>query len=221
MSLLGNNPCQDINEIKELSSGDRTINYNSSTDKCDLRDSAIGNDWSKWYKITGNAGNALRVNTPPRKTCGGKVQVYLTENHPVPSDGVVNLQLCIQNPSELCYRKKQISVVNCGSFYLYQLQRIRNNCNLTWRYCTNGKGKHLPIKCNHNHNDDLDHNHDVVSLLRISDIPYKCRDNARVPCEQRLHFRCVSWRANSSLCLQPFNFLSCMREIRHAIPKQN
>ena len=25
-----------------------------------------------------------------------------------------------------------------------------------------------------------------------------------IPCEQRLHFRCVSWRAKSSLCRQPF-----------------
>ena len=25
-----------------------------------------------------------------------------------------------------------------------------------------------------------------------------------VPCEQRLHFSCVSWRAKSSLCRQPF-----------------
>ena len=25
-----------------------------------------------------------------------------------------------------------------------------------------------------------------------------------VPCEQRLHFRCVSWRAKSSLCRKPF-----------------
>ena len=42
----------------------------------------------------------------------------------------------------------------------------------------------------------------------------------RVPCEQRLHFRGMSWRAKSSLCRQPFNFLSCMRKIRHAIRKQ-
>ena len=42
-----------------------------------------------------------------------------------------------------------------------------------------------------------------------------------LPCEQRLHFRCVSWRAKSSLNRQPFNFLSCMCEIRHAIRKQN
>ena len=41
-----------------------------------------------------------------------------------------------------------------------------------------------------------------------------------LPCEQRLHFRGMSWRAKSSLCRQPFSFLSCMRKIRHAIRKQ-
>ena len=41
-----------------------------------------------------------------------------------------------------------------------------------------------------------------------------------LPCEQKLHFRGMSWRTKSSLCRQPFNFLSCMRKIRHAIRKQ-
>ena len=41
-----------------------------------------------------------------------------------------------------------------------------------------------------------------------------------LPCEQRLHVRDTSWRAKSSLCGQPFNFLSCVRKIRHAIRKQ-
>ena len=41
-----------------------------------------------------------------------------------------------------------------------------------------------------------------------------------IPCEQKLHSRGMSWRAKSSLCRQPFNFLSCMRKIRHAIRKQ-
>ena len=42
-----------------------------------------------------------------------------------------------------------------------------------------------------------------------------------LPREQRLHFRCVSCRAKSSLCWQPFNLLSCLREIHHAICKEN
>ena len=41
-----------------------------------------------------------------------------------------------------------------------------------------------------------------------------------LPCEQRLHFRGMNWRAKSSLCRQLFNLPSCMREIRHAIRKQ-
>ena len=44
---------------------------------------------------------------------------------------------------------------------------------------------------------------------------------ARIPCEQRTHFHCVSYLAKSSLCQQPFNFLSYMREIGQAIRKQN
>ena len=169
MSLLGDNPCQNSTEIKELSSGDRTVNYDSSTNKCDLTDSEIGSDWSKWYKITGNAGNALRVATPPKYRCGGEAQGYLIENHPVPSDGVVNRQVCIQNPSNSCKRQSPIRVVNCGSFYLYQLQTLRDSCGLNWRYCTNGKGKNLTIKCNHNHNHnhnhDDDHNHGVEACI--------------------------------------------------------
>ena len=56
------------------------------------------------------------------------------------------------------------------------------------------------------------------SLSRIPDS--KAQDSKLLPCEQRLHFRDTSWRAKTSLCRQPFNFLSCMRKIRHAIRKQ-
>ena len=46
------------------------------------------------------------------------------------------------------------------------------------------------------------------------------REVENLPCEQRLHFRGMRWRAKSSLYRQPFNFLLCMRKIRHAIRKQ-
>ena len=48
-----------------------------------------------------------------------------------------------------------------------------------------------------------------------------CRSaDGNLPCKQRPHFRGVRRRAKSNLCRQPFNFLSCMRKIRHAIRKQ-
>ena len=37
----------------------------------------------------------------------------------------------------------------------------------------------------------------------------------QIPCEQRLHFRGMSWRVKSSLCQQPLNVLSCMQNNRH------
>ena len=67
----------------------------------------------------------------------------------------------------------------------------------------------------------------VLSSTALRNDPYRRLGNyigcvrSGKPWEQRLHFRCVSWRAKSSLCRQPFNFLSCMREIRHTIRKQN
>ena len=61
-------------------------------------------------------------------------------------------------------------------------------------------------------------------IIRESWEPWKLYerwDGKHLPCEQRLHFRSVTSRAKSSLCWQPFNFLTCMCEIRHVIHKQN
>ena len=39
------------------------------------------------------------------------------------------------------------------------------------------------------------------------------KDTRCLSCEQRLHFRCVSWRAKSSLCRQPFKSVQKAEEI--------
>ena len=48
---------------------------------------------------------------------------------------------------------------------------------------------------------------DLSSAWNLCGGVTKCRQLYSVhslPCEQRLHFRCVSWRAKSRLCRQPF-----------------
>ena len=140
MLLLGN-PCEDSN-IKELSAGDRSVSYQADTDKCDATDSEINSEWQHWYRVTGNAGNALRVNAPASESCGAEANVYLREHHPYPSEGVVSKQACVRTPSDTCKREIEINVINCGPFYLYQLLELRPSCNQkTWRYCTNARGK--------------------------------------------------------------------------------
>ena len=66
--------------------------------------------------------------------------------------------------------------------------------------------------------DDRNNNSNKNIKLQIKSFFKKI--SLQLPCKQRLHFRGMSWRAKSSLCRQPFNFLSCMRKIRHAIRKQ-
>ena len=52
-----------------------------------------------------------------------------------------------------------------------------------------------------------------IKFFQLSLPGFSLRTIIRVPCEQRLHFYCVSYRAKSSVCQQQFNFLLCMREI--------
>ena len=45
----------------------------------------------------------------------------------------------------------------------------------------------------------------LLSLLQVIPVKVNCNYfTLYIPCEQRLHFCCVSWRTKSSFCLQPF-----------------
>ena len=116
------------------------MNHNGATDKCDAID--LRDTWDYWYKVSGNAGNALASkNAPAVNTCGALVRVYLKNDHPNISDGVVTKRVCVATPANTCLNEREIQVVNCGAFYLYKLIEIRDSCDpKTWRYCTNGAG---------------------------------------------------------------------------------
>jgi len=61
------------------------------------------------------------------------------------------------------------------------------------------------------------HYRETLCIFEVRFAKFLNRRANNLPYEQRLHFRAMSWRAKSSPCRQPFNFLSCMRKIRHAI----
>ena len=115
------------------------MEYTDATDKCDYND--LANEWNYWYKVSGQAGNALAAGTAPTKDrCGTTNPVYLAENHPTPSDGQVTLKVCMVSGNKDCFDSGSIQVINCGAFYLYKLVQIRSNCSpAPWRYCTNGE----------------------------------------------------------------------------------
>ena len=141
--LLLGNPCD--GNYQHLDQSDRPESFTSSTDKCDDDDIT---DWNIWYRVSGSAGNALASkNPPPIKSCGTEVPVYLKDDHPDFDDGEKTLSVCTVTQSSSCFVERNIQVINCGAFYLYNLVRIRpcNPSKKKWRYCTNGQGKHKKI----------------------------------------------------------------------------
>lgn len=135
--LLANNPCQSGN-LKDLNEEDRSASYNDATDKCDFQD--LKDEWNFWYKVSGNAGNALAaVKAPRKRRCGTIDRVYLNASHPLPGDGQVTRKVCMATEDGNCTQAGAIQVINCGAFYLYKLDEMRRSCSTPWRYCTRGK----------------------------------------------------------------------------------
>lgn len=82
---MENDPCSDDN-YKDLNYGDRKVSYISSNDdKCDK--DHLANEWDYWYKVSGNAADALAtVTVPAEKACGTYTQLYLHGSHPTSSE---------------------------------------------------------------------------------------------------------------------------------------
>jgi len=138
-STFTGNPCE-IDDYKDLNSGDRSETYEDATDKCDAED--LKDEWHYWYKVSGNAGNALASkNKPPRGSCGTMVRLYLKDDHPSFGDGEVTLRVCAAEGNAACEYDMNIQVINCGAFYLYKLHNFRECLDNPWRYCTNGEGE--------------------------------------------------------------------------------
>ena len=130
------NPCEE--NYKFLNESDRSILINSNVDKCDATD--LDEQWG-WFRVSGDAGNALASNLPPSDSCNGGVRAYLVDDHPSYGVGDLTLTLCMASKNNNCLNRKSLAVMNCGEFYLYNLFRIRSCSSNGWRYCTNGIGK--------------------------------------------------------------------------------
>ena len=136
--LLPGNPCANYT-YQNLTNGDRAVSFIGHMDHCD--DVDITN-WDIWYRVSGDAGNALASKTsPPRDSCGTRTRMYLVDDHPAYGDGEVTQKACAsKSPSKACNNQKYIKVINCGAFYLYKLCTLRQCITTTWAYCTNGQG---------------------------------------------------------------------------------
>ena len=105
----------------------------------------------KWYRFSGAAGTMMPTSSVPVRYCGTHAPGWMNGKHPSKNEGAVSRKVCFHWSNNVCLWNTQITVRNCGSFYVYKLPRTPH-CSL--RYCgTNAQSKwiavcwlYLPIK---------------------------------------------------------------------------
>ena len=121
ITVLASAVCSDItyttiNDIR------RSTAYVSTTDLCD-RD--VIQDGS-WYRFKSAAGDKMPESNPGLNRCGAFIPIWMNGNHPtklgVEADRTACAAIPFKRPAG-CGGKFDIKVINCGGFFLYQLQR--------------------------------------------------------------------------------------------------
>ena len=86
-----------------------------------------------WYRFVGAAGTKMPTTRVPAYRCGTDWSGWLNGAHPTVKDGEVKRMVCFNDRSPGCERTAYIFVKNCGSYFIYKLQRPPG-CPL--RYCS-------------------------------------------------------------------------------------
>ncbi|XP_067037302.1 protein sidekick-2-like isoform X2 [Acropora muricata] len=119
------------------------IFLNESNRAMAYADRSLGNlsdsKLSGWYRFSGGAGAQMADSCPRMYSCSTNSSGWLNGTHPTVAEGIVQRNVCFSKRvsqffNDCCNRSKNISVRNCGAFYVYRLDPSDHYS----RYCGNG-----------------------------------------------------------------------------------
>ena len=125
--ILIADPCYNY---KNLSDANRKSSYVTPINEQSLCDKSLPEGW---YRFVGAAGTKMPTTLVPAYRCGTDWSGWLNGAHPTVKDGEVKRMVCFNDRSPGCERSAYIFVKNCGSYFIYKLQRPPG-CPL--RYCS-------------------------------------------------------------------------------------
>ena len=119
-------PCYNYHTISDAESKSSyvTPQYDS---RCDDQ------TFEGWYRFVGAAGTRMPTMRVPAYRCGTNWLGWLDGAHPIVEDGEVSGTVCFSNRPTGCKYSIEISVKNCGSFYIYKLAQPPG---FSSRYCS-------------------------------------------------------------------------------------
>ena len=97
-----------------------------------------------WVRFKGSGGTVIPEYAPPIHHCGANAPGWIRGSHPAVNDGIVERQLCFHLNGDECIYQYQISIRNCGEFYVY---KIPNVARCSFRVCTGKYGLTLVHSC--------------------------------------------------------------------------
>ncbi|XP_028396090.1 uncharacterized protein LOC114520085 [Dendronephthya gigantea] len=116
-------------QYKWLNESDRRYNYLGGSNKCD------NTIVKAWYRFGGGAGSQMYTSCRSFGYCSAGAPGYLSGSHPTFGEGIVSRTVYFANGRYSCYSYSDtIRVINCGSYYVYELVPPSGGCNL--RYCS-------------------------------------------------------------------------------------
>ncbi|XP_032234755.1 uromodulin [Nematostella vectensis] len=109
-----------------LSDASRNVNSPQTTKICD---SGLV---KKWYRLEGDAGTVIPSACPSKRICNTDATGWVSGMHPTVEEGIVTRKVCYHWSTKCCNWSNDIRILNCGSYYIYELIRPPV-CSL--RYC--------------------------------------------------------------------------------------
>ena len=120
-----------------LSEADRAQGNSGLTTLCD---SSL---LKGWYRFQVAAGDRMLDKCLSQYGCGTKRMGWLSGAHPTVPEGVVTRKVCYSSSDGCCQISNNITVKNCSSYFVYELQKPPI-CDA--RYCGNAGAGKLHLK---------------------------------------------------------------------------
>ena len=77
-----------------------------------------------WYRLQGPFREQIAEKCVLKGRCGTDFSGWLNHTHPTVTEGVVSRNVCFSGKKFCCVGSHSIKVMNCSSYYVYELQSI-------------------------------------------------------------------------------------------------
>ncbi|XP_078354417.1 pancreatic secretory granule membrane major glycoprotein GP2-like [Oculina patagonica] len=125
--------CVNVTTMKDECSNYTVLNGSDRAQRNALRYNGCDSGLvSGWYRFQGAAGNQMPETCVDTYRCGTNAPGWLAIAHPTVAEGVVPRQVCYHWENNCCWWNNNIRVRNCGTHFVYELQKTPI-CKL--RYC--------------------------------------------------------------------------------------